>query len=175
MVAIGVRFCFELLDNYVGQFCAMFLPHCYADAFFVESENIIGYTRFYHGAMRYFQSLRWETNTEDAMYITGDKGSKFSLSAFPVGLPLAAAADVGKHVFHDSLYFTMNLCWHHLKTLSFCILFSFTPLGHRLGRTLETVWVEIWRANAVHGKLAAGADDTQQIGVQIQRGSGNGE
>ena len=69
----------------------------------------------------------------------------------------------------------MNLCWHHLKTLSFCILFSFTPLGHRLGRTLETVWVEIWRANAVHGKLAAGADDTQQIGVQIQRGIGNGE
>ena len=40
--------------------------------------------------------------------------------------------------FHVFLYFTMNSCWHRLKTFSFWTLVSFTPLVDRLGRDLET-------------------------------------
>ena len=40
--------------------------------------------------------------------------------------------------FHDVLYFTINLCQHHLKTFSFWRFFCFIPFVDHLARDLET-------------------------------------
>ena len=40
--------------------------------------------------------------------------------------------------FHIFLYFTIYSCKHHLKTFSFWVFVSFTPLVGRLGGDLET-------------------------------------
>ena len=38
--AIGVRFCFELLDNYICQYCTMFFPHSTQHEFLVNGDTI---------------------------------------------------------------------------------------------------------------------------------------
>ena len=38
LYAVGVRFVFELLDNYIGQFCTTFLPHTHEDIFYTTAE-----------------------------------------------------------------------------------------------------------------------------------------
>ena len=59
IVAVGVRFCFELQDNYIGQFCAMFYLHASKAAFCAPGMDIMRYTRFFVGAMDYLSGLRW--------------------------------------------------------------------------------------------------------------------
>ena len=38
LYAVGVRFVFELLDNYIGQYCTTFLPHTHEEIFHSEEE-----------------------------------------------------------------------------------------------------------------------------------------
>ena len=40
-IAMGVRFSFELRDNFLGEFMAMFFPHCAQDAFYYEGPEVI--------------------------------------------------------------------------------------------------------------------------------------
>ena len=96
--AIGVRFAFELLDNYIGQYCAMFFPHCLVNTFYVESDEISGYARFYYGAMHYLKGLRWAMH-DGTMYIAGERGAKYASAAYPKRIADATAGDVGKRVF----------------------------------------------------------------------------
>ncbi len=99
-IAMGVRFSFEMRDNYLGEFMAMFFPHCAQDAFCYDGPEVIEYTRFYCGAMNYLRSLRWAHDSRtQSIYVCGAKGAKHSLAAFPIPLPTASAEDAGRVVF----------------------------------------------------------------------------
>ena len=58
-MAVGARFCFELLDPYIGQFCVMFFPRTSATEFIMQGEWVMEYTQFFVGALTYLQSLTW--------------------------------------------------------------------------------------------------------------------
>jgi hypothetical protein len=58
-VAIGLRFSFELLDIFVGQFCSVFYPHCFFDEFVLREDEILQYTKHFVAAIRYLESLRF--------------------------------------------------------------------------------------------------------------------
>ena len=83
-VAIGLRFSFELLDLYVGQFCSVFYPHCFSNTFVLAEAEILQYTKFFVAAMRYLQGLHWGVTLS---IVQGRRGSHYSASAFPLPLP----------------------------------------------------------------------------------------
>ena len=92
-VAIGLRISFELLDLYVGQFCSVFYPHCFANTFVLEEAEILQYTKFFVAAMRYLEGLQWGAALS---CVQGRRGSHYSASAFPLPLP---TGDPGSVVF----------------------------------------------------------------------------
>jgi len=84
LYAIGVRFVFELLDNYIGQYCSTFFPHTHEEVFYYDNEDVIAYTRYYYGAMQYLKALRYGYDLETlTSYVIGPKGASFGLGAFP--------------------------------------------------------------------------------------------
>ena len=54
-LAIGVRFAFEMLDVFVGQYAAIFLPHYEQGCFEAAGEDIMQYTAFFVGVLRYLR------------------------------------------------------------------------------------------------------------------------
>ena len=115
-VAIGARFCFELLDNFIGQFCTLFFPHCSADAFHVQSDEIVGHTRCYYAAMAYLKNLRWAFNG-DKPFLTDGCGASYAVDAFPLwfdgepaisGRRLFALPDGAFH--HSAAYEYLHRC-----------------------------------------------------------------
>ena len=52
-LAIGVRFAFELLDVFIGQYAAMFLPHYEQGCFEQAGADVMEYTGFFVGVMHY--------------------------------------------------------------------------------------------------------------------------
>jgi len=100
LIAMGVRFSFELRDNYLGEFMAMFFPHRDLGAFCYEGPEVIEYTKFYSGAMNYLKELRYAYNAStQSMYVAGAKGAMYALAAFPMPLPEATPEDAGKRAF----------------------------------------------------------------------------
>ena len=89
-IAIGVRFCFELQDNFLGQFAAMFLPHSRKDEFLAPAEAaVMPYTKFFVGVMHYFEGLKWCFNHEEQrLCVVGRCGGVYRREAFPRPLPL---------------------------------------------------------------------------------------
>ena len=74
-VAVGVRFPFELLDNYVGQWAAMFLPHGSKAALW-ERTPILKHTRCLLGVLKYLMDLNYRDDDKaeilaDAVQDTG--------------------------------------------------------------------------------------------------------
>ena len=89
--AIGVRFCFELQDNYICQFCTMFFPHNKPTEFLLEGAAVMDYTKYFVGAMRYLRSLTWFYEPESARFtVAGRGGERYLCDAFPGKLPVPA-------------------------------------------------------------------------------------
>ena len=49
-LAIGVRFAFELLDIFIGQYAAIFLPHYEQGCFEKTGDGVMEYTVFFSSA-----------------------------------------------------------------------------------------------------------------------------
>ena len=66
-VAVGVRYAFEMQDNFIGQFCTMMFPHGDAGTFAplpeFEDSELIPFTRHYLKAVKYLQHLVCMTGT----------------------------------------------------------------------------------------------------------------
>ena len=58
-LAVGVDFCFELLDRYMCQFFVMFFPHRRVDEFTVAEGEELGYMKYFVGGLKYLHGLRW--------------------------------------------------------------------------------------------------------------------
>ena len=62
-LAVGVRFQFELLDLYHGQWASVFLPHGSRQAFYIE-HPLIQFSRFYAGVITYLMSLDYRPDSD---------------------------------------------------------------------------------------------------------------
>ena len=90
MTAVGVRFSFELQDNFIGQYCAMFFPHTSPEEFLAQGQEVLEYTKFFVGAMIYLSGLRWYLDEDsDSLLVVGRNGAKYALASFPRDLPQA--------------------------------------------------------------------------------------
>ena len=112
--AVGVRFCYELLDNYIGQCCTTFFPHARRDAFAVLSEDVqFDYTKHYLGALRYLRKLKWcRYDDNGTYYVTGVSGvADVAESAFPHPTDgFGSMAANGREVFPDDEAAHTYLC-----------------------------------------------------------------
>ena len=89
ITAIGIRFSYEMLDNYIGEFATMFWPHSDIKTFtMAASPELMQYTNFYRSSMEFLTSLRWESPT---IVYTGRQ--RMAKKAFPPGLPDYTDAD----------------------------------------------------------------------------------
>ena len=86
MLAIGVRFVFELMDLFIGQYAAMFIPHYVQGCFECTGDNIMEYTSFFVGTMSYLQELRWGGLVDGIVTVQHGAGY-LSEKAFPSPLP----------------------------------------------------------------------------------------
>ena len=86
---MGVRFSFELQDNFIGQYCVMFFPHTVKDEFLPRAENVVlEHTKFFVGALQYLMGLKWRVNSDQQeVLVSGCRGSVYCPDAFPVVLP----------------------------------------------------------------------------------------
>ena len=92
--AVGVRFAFELQDNFLGQFATTFFPHASTKRFLSSSAvEVMEYTRYYRATMEYLLDLQWRTAT--TIGVRQAIGHSSSV-AFPVPLPDYTVA--GAHV-----------------------------------------------------------------------------
>ena len=89
---MGVKFDFELLDNFIGQFAVTFFPHCYETAFMIPLDRgaFLGtewarleYTKHFVGVLSYLQRLRWSIRTDR---VRGE-AEWMAQNSFPVGFP----------------------------------------------------------------------------------------
>ena len=63
-VAVGVRYAFEMQDNFIGQFCTMMFPHVDACTFKPPPDSqLICFTEYYLRAVQYLRHLAWTTGT----------------------------------------------------------------------------------------------------------------
>ena len=96
ITAIGIRFSFEMLDNYIGEFATTFFPHSDIKTFtMTQSPQLMEYTQFYRSTMEYLCRLRWESQD-----IINMGQQRYKRTAFPKGLPDFTAA--GRPVFEDN-------------------------------------------------------------------------
>ena len=86
-LAIGVRFVYELMDLFIGQYAGMFLPHYEQGCFESTGDDIMEYTSFFVGTMTYLQELRWG-GTVDGSQTVRYRSGYLDVSAFPAPLPL---------------------------------------------------------------------------------------
>ncbi|CAK0897525.1 unnamed protein product, partial [Prorocentrum cordatum] len=64
LVAVGVRYAFEMQDNFIGQFCTMMFPHRDSATFLPPSETeVIAFTAYCLRALQYLRHLAWTTGT----------------------------------------------------------------------------------------------------------------
>ena len=88
-MAIGVRFCFELLDNYLCQFCVMFFSHSHEHDFLSRGDWAVSYSKFFVGAMTYLDSLCWDYQPADRDHARDERllvprgSSLYNPDAFP--------------------------------------------------------------------------------------------
>ena len=85
-LAIGVRFVYELMDLFIGQYAGMFLPHYEQGCFESQGEDIMEYTSFFVGTMTYLQELRWG-GMVDGMQTVRYGSGYLDAAAFPAPLP----------------------------------------------------------------------------------------
>ena len=81
MIAIGVRFSYELLDISLGQFGVMFVPHCSQRSLSPRGDEIMDYTCCFVGLLQYLGRLR---HSDQPGYILGDDDVLLNRSAFPL-------------------------------------------------------------------------------------------
>ena len=75
ITAIGIRFSFEMHDNYIGEFATMFFPHSDIKTFTIATTpELLQYTKFYRAVMEYLIGLRWESET--TIYLGQQRFSK---------------------------------------------------------------------------------------------------
>ena len=86
-LALGVRFVYELMDLFIGQYAGMFLPHYEQGCFEATGDDIMEYTSFFVGTMTYLQELRWG-GTVDGTITVRYRSGHLSVCAFPAPLPL---------------------------------------------------------------------------------------
>ena len=149
--AIGVRFCFELLDIYICQYCVMFFPHCKLNSFLSAEELVLDYTKYFLGAVRFLEGLSWCLDeTREKVYVASDE-SIFEACAFPVKLPNAdlARERVGRKVF--------EACGG-TSCLEACCDYLHDAIGQELLARVSTTRREtfshrLWALAALHGYI----------------------
>ena len=98
ITAIGIRFSFEMHDNFIGEFATMFFPHSDMRTFATpQTPELLQYTRFYRAAMDYLLGLRWESET--IIYLGPQR---FSKDAFPLETHLPSSTATGNLVYEDA-------------------------------------------------------------------------
>ena len=93
-MAVGVRFHYELLDLYHGEWATVFLPHASRMAFYEQNPRI-EYSRFYAGLMTYLLGLTYRPDSDqtevlaDDVYLNGTVVGKLVCKTqdFPGQLP----------------------------------------------------------------------------------------
>ena len=87
--AVGVRFGYEMHDQYIFHYCAMFFPHYHREAF-ISTEFSLKFTMCFLGGLRYLTSLS-PGDTDDTVYGESIPNSvhryRYLKSAFPQPLP----------------------------------------------------------------------------------------
>ena len=66
-MAVGVRFHYELLDLYAGQWATVFLPHATRMAFYLE-HPLMEYGRFFGGVLSYLMQLEYVDSSREKVY-----------------------------------------------------------------------------------------------------------
>ena len=87
--AVGVRFGYEMHDESIFHYCAMFFPHYHREAF-IATEFSLKFTMCFLGCLRYLTSLS-PGDTDETVYGEAIPGSthryRYSKFAFPQPLP----------------------------------------------------------------------------------------
>ena len=87
--AVGVRFGYEMHDQYIFHYCAMFFPHYHREAF-ISTEFSLKFTMCFLGCLQYLVSLS-PGDTDDTVYGESIPNSahryRYLKSAFPQPLP----------------------------------------------------------------------------------------
>ena len=81
-MAVGVKFHYEMLDIYHGEYGCVFLPHASRSALYPEKAPC-EYTRFYCGVLEYLMSLTYSAGTDDRELLADpiyDPGGKLMLA-----------------------------------------------------------------------------------------------
>ena len=78
---------YELMDLFIGPYAGMFLPHYEQGCFESTGDDIMEYTSFFVGTMRYLQELRWGGTVDGSQTVRYHSGH-LAVSAFPAALPL---------------------------------------------------------------------------------------
>ena len=89
--AVGVRFGYEMHDQYIFHYCAMFFPHYHREAF-ISTEFTLKFTMCFLGCLRYLMSLSLGDNDE-TVYGEAIPNSTHRYLLFEVCVP-AASADI---------------------------------------------------------------------------------
>ena len=64
--AVGVRYAYEMLDLYIGQYCSMMFPHLNQDTFvYPFAEKVVNFTKFYLSALSYLRHLVYRTPSSE--------------------------------------------------------------------------------------------------------------
>ena len=85
-LCIGVRFAFELMDVFIGQFASVFFPHGRRTSFLRKPDGmeILEYTGHFIGVQEFLYGLLYSSEARD--YVTSD-GMFLAAKAFPRALP----------------------------------------------------------------------------------------
>ena len=105
-LSIGVRFSFELLGNFIGQFASVFFPHARRTAFLDKPDGIqvLQYTANFIGVQEFLFSLVYEN---DARTHVSNKGMLLPAKGFPRALPQNAE--------NLKVFATREDAWNYLK------------------------------------------------------------
>jgi hypothetical protein len=109
-LSIGVRFNFELLDNFIGQFASVFLPHARRTAFLGKPDgmDVLQYTANFIGVQEFLYKLVY--SDEPKTTVRSD-GIFLHAKAFPLALPRRAES--------LNVFASRRDAWDYLKE---CIL-----------------------------------------------------
>jgi len=104
---MGIRFCFELLDNFIGQFVSVFFPHAFLDTFIptVPSEQVLKYVQHYTGAIEFLCNLRMGDPG-----LVCHRGHLLSLQEFPRFPDLVALLAIPPEDRYESAHEYLRKC-----------------------------------------------------------------
>ena len=87
--AVGVRFGYEMHDQYIFHFCAMYFPHYHREAF-ISTEFSLEFTMCFLSCLRYLMALS-PGGTDETVYGEAIPNTtrryRYKKSAFPQPLP----------------------------------------------------------------------------------------